>query len=104
MFSIYAEEWGFFGVFVLLTLYSLVLLRGLQIVFQIRDRFSACLIMGVTSIIAAQVLVNIAMVAGLVPVVGVPLPFVSYGGSSMVSLMIGIALILNIRMRRFLWT
>jgi rod shape determining protein RodA len=104
VFSIFAEEWGFLGVFVLISLYSLVILRGMLIVFQTRDRFSACLIMGVISIITAQVLVNVAMVAGLLPVVGVPLPFFSYGGSSMVSLMMGVALILNIRMRRFLWT
>jgi rod shape determining protein RodA len=104
VFAIFAEEWGFLGVMVLLALYGLVISRGVTLVFQTRDRFSACLVMGVISIITAQVLVNIAMVVGLLPVVGVPLPFVSYGGSSMLSLMIGIALIENIRMRRFLWT
>jgi rod shape determining protein RodA len=104
VFAIFAEEWGFFGVMVLLALYGLVISRSVALIFQTRDRFSACLVMGVTSIIMAQVLVNIAMVAGLLPVVGVPLPFVSYGGSSMLSLMIGIALMENIRMRRFLWT
>ena len=104
LFSIYAEEWGFAGVLVLMSLYGLVILRGLLILYQTRDRFSAFLIMGVVSIVTAQVLVNIGMVVGLLPVVGVPLPFFSYGGSSMVSLMIGVALILNIRMRRFLWT
>ncbi|MCZ6553167.1 MAG: rod shape-determining protein RodA [SAR324 cluster bacterium] len=104
LFSIYAEEWGFAGALVLMSLYGLVILRGLLILYQTRDRFSAFLIMGVVSIVTAQVLVNIGMVVGLLPVVGVPLPFFSYGGSSMVSLMIGVALILNIRMRRFLWT
>ena len=104
LFSIFAEEWGFAGALVLMGLYGLVILRGLLILFQTRDRFSAFLIMGVVSIVTAQVLVNIGMVVGLLPVVGVPLPFFSYGGSSMVSLMIGVALILNIRMRRFLWT
>jgi len=104
VFAIFAEEWGFFGVMVLLALYGLVITRAVALIFQTRDRFCACLVMGVTSIIMGQVLVNIAMVVGLLPVVGVPLPFISYGGSSMLSLMLGIALIENIRMRMFLWT
>jgi len=103
IFAIFAEEWGFLGVVVLLALYTGLILRGLSIVFQTRDRFSAFLTLGIVSLIALQAVVNIGMAGGLLPVVGVPLPFVSYGGSSMLTSMVGIAMLLNIRMRRFLW-
>ncbi len=103
IFAIFAEEWGFLGALVLLGLYAGLILRGLSIVFQTRDRFSAFLTLGIVSLIALQAVVNVGMAAGLLPVVGVPLPFVSYGGSSMLTSMVGIAMLLNIRMRRFLW-
>ena len=103
IFSIFAEEWGFLGAGGLLLLYGLLIHRGFSIVFQTNDRFSAFVAVGVTSIITLQVLINIGMALGLLPVVGVPLPFFSYGGSSMVTLWLGIAILLNIRMRRFLW-
>lgn len=103
IFAIFAEEWGFLGVMVLLALYAGLILRGMSTVFQTRDRFSAFLTLGIVSLIALQTLVNAGMAAGLLPVVGVPLPLVSYGGSSMLTTMVGIATLLNIRMRRFLW-
>jgi cell division protein FtsW (lipid II flippase) len=103
IFAIFAEEWGFVGAFVLIVLYLALILRGLSIIFQTRDRFSAFLTLGIVAIIGLQVIVNIGMAAGLLPVVGVPLPFFSYGGSSMISMTIGVSMLLNIRMRRFLW-
>ncbi|MBI3991940.1 MAG: rod shape-determining protein RodA [Candidatus Lambdaproteobacteria bacterium] len=103
LFSIFAEEWGFLGAFTLLLLYTLLIVRGMTIVLQTQDRFGAFLALGIVSILIMQVLTNVAMAVGLLPVVGVPLPLFSYGGSSMVSVMLGVALILNIRMRRFLW-
>ncbi|MDH4225768.1 MAG: rod shape-determining protein RodA [Deltaproteobacteria bacterium] len=103
LFSIYAEEWGFVGSFLLIGLFLFVIQRCLSIILQTRDRFSAFLTMGITAIFASQVLINLGMVVGLLPVVGVPLPFFSYGGSSMITMMASLALILNIRMRRFLW-
>ena len=103
IFAIFAEEWGFVGAFVLIGLYFALTLRGLSIILQTRDRFSAFLTLGIVSIIGLQVIVNVGMAAGLLPVVGVPLPFFSYGGSSMISMTIGVAMLLNIRMRRFLW-
>jgi rod shape determining protein RodA len=103
IFAIFAEEWGFVGAFVLIGLYLALVLRGLSIILQTRDRFSAFLTLGIVSIIGLQVIVNVGMAVGLLPVVGVPLPFFSYGGSSMISMTIGIAMLLNIRMRRFLW-
>ncbi|MBI4081260.1 MAG: rod shape-determining protein RodA [Candidatus Lambdaproteobacteria bacterium] len=104
IFAIFAEEWGFAGTVVLLGLYAVLFVRATGIILQTRDRFSAFLTLGVLSILVAQVLVNIGMSLGLLPVVGVPLPFFSYGGSSMITMLIGVALMLNIRMRRFLWT
>jgi rod shape determining protein RodA len=104
IFAIFAEEWGFVGTLVLLGLYAVLFVRGTGIILQTRDRFSAFLTLGVLSILIAQVLVNVGMSLGLLPVVGVPLPFFSYGGSSMITMMTGVALMLNIRMRRFLWT
>ncbi len=103
IFAIFAEEWGFVGALVLIALYLALIVRGLSIIFQTRDRFSAFLTLGIVSIIGLQVIVNIGMAGGLLPVVGVPLPFFSYGGSSMISMTIGVAMLLNIRMRRFMW-
>lgn len=104
IFSVFAEEWGFLGATALLGLYVMLIMRGLSIMLQTHDRFSSFLLMGVISIITCQVLINVGMALGLLPVVGVPLPFFSYGGSSMVTTMIGVGLMLNIRMRRFLWS
>lgn len=103
IFSIFAEEWGFLGVLGLLALYVALAQRGLSIIFQTTDRFSAFLALGVTGLICLQGLINILMAVGLLPVVGVPLPFFSYGGSSMITCLAGVALLLNVRMRRFLW-
>ncbi|MCZ6645359.1 MAG: rod shape-determining protein RodA [SAR324 cluster bacterium] len=103
LFSIFAEEWGFLGASGLILLYVLLILRGLASMLQTHDRYSSFVLMGVLSIITFQVVINIGMALGLLPVVGVPLPFFSYGGSSMLTMMVGVGLMLNIRMRRFLW-
>jgi rod shape determining protein RodA len=104
IFSIFAEEWGFLGAVVLLGLYAALILRAVLVAFQTHDRFSAFVTLGVANMIAMQVLINIGMAVGLLPVVGVPLPFFSYGGSSMITMLVGISILLNIRMRRFLWS
>lgn len=103
IFSIFAEEWGFLGAVGLLLLYFLLIVRGYSIVFQTHDRFSALVAVGITSLITLQTLINVSMAVGVLPVVGVPLPLFSYGGSSMFVTLIGIAILLNIRMRRYLW-
>jgi rod shape determining protein RodA len=74
---------------------------GLNVANGCRDNFGTILAVGVTAMIGWQVVINIGMVMGLMPVVGVPLPFVSYGGSSIVTMMICIGILLNISMRRF---
>ncbi len=99
--SVLAEEWGLAGCFLLLFLYFLLLLWGLNISYGCRDMFGSVLAFGITMMIFFQVFINIGMVMGLMPVVGVPLPFVSYGGSSVITNMAGIGILLNISMRRF---
>jgi rod shape determining protein RodA len=101
IFSVLAEELGFIGVFVVLALYLLVLWRMLETARLARDRLGAFLVAGITASLAFQVVYNVAMVAGLVPVKGLPLPLLSYGGSSILSSLIGIGLVLSVRMRRF---
>jgi rod shape determining protein RodA len=101
-FSVLAEEWGFVGAFFVLTLYLVLLLWALNTARQAKDRFGLILALGVTAILFWQGVINIGMVVGVVPVVGVPLPFISYGGSSILASLIGIGLLLNIHMRRFI--
>ncbi len=103
VFSIFAEEWGFLGAVLLLALYGVWLGRSLLIAQESNDRFSAFAVFGVTLIVFVQFMINTGMALGMLPVVGVPLPFFSYGGSSMVSSWVGVAFILNVRMRRFSW-
>ena len=101
VFSVLAEELGFVGVFVALALYLLVLWRMLETARLARDRLGAFLVAGISAAFAFQVVYNVGMVAGLVPVKGLPLPLMSYGGSSVVASLIGIGLVLSVRMRRF---
>jgi rod shape determining protein RodA len=103
IFSVLAEEWGFIGAALLLLLFLGFILWGLSVAFRCRDPFGVILCVGVLAMIGWQVCINIGMVMGLMPVVGVPLPFVSYGGSSMLTVMIGVGLLLNVSMRRFIF-
>lgn len=101
IFSVLAEEWGLIGAVVLLSLYILWIARALKIAAQGRSTFGTYITYGVASLLVWQVLLNISMAIGLLPVVGVPLPFMSYGGSSLLTFFIGAGLILNVGMRRF---
>jgi rod shape determining protein RodA len=101
VFSVLAEELGFLGVVTVLGLYLLLLWRMLETAQLARDRVGAFLVAGIAATFAFQVVYNIAMVAGLVPVKGLPLPLMSYGGSSILASLIAVGLILNVRMRRF---
>lgn len=102
-FSIWAEEWGWVGAVILLGIFFLMLYRGFLIASQSRERFGAFLAFGVTSMLLWQVVINIGMVMGLVPVVGIPLPLISYGGSSVFTTLMGVGLLLNVRSRRFMF-
>jgi rod shape determining protein RodA len=101
VFSVLAEETGFVGVVIVLSLYLLVMWRMLETARLARDRLGAFLVAAVAGSFAFQVVYNVAMVAGLVPVKGLPLPLLSYGGSSVLSALMGIGLVLSVRMRRF---
>ncbi|NDY42070.1 rod shape-determining protein RodA [Dissulfurirhabdus thermomarina] len=102
-FSVWAEEWGFVGSLVMLVLFTLLLYRGLLAAAEAKDRFGAFLAFGITALFFWQFLINVGMVLGLMPVVGIPLPLVSYGGSSVLVSLAGIGLLLNVRARRFVF-
>ena len=102
IFSVLAEEWGLAGAVVLLLLFMLLIIWGLNIALKCRDPFGTILAVGITAMLFWHVVINVGMVMGLMPVVGVTLPFISYGGSSIISTCICIGILLNISMRRFL--
>jgi rod shape determining protein RodA len=101
IFSIFAEEWGFAGSLLLLLLYLIIIMRGLGTAENAKDEFGRLLALGITLMFAFYSVVNIGMTLGLMPVVGIPLPFMSYGGTALVSNMIAAGLLINIRARRF---
>lgn len=102
-FSVYAEEWGFAGALILVILYVCLILWGLNIARRCNDRLGSLLAVGVTAMLFWHTVINIGMVIGLFPVVGVPLPFFSYGGTSMITSMVGVGILQNISMRRFMF-
>jgi rod shape determining protein RodA len=101
IFAVFAEMWGFVGCLILLLCYVLLLLRGFDIAATAREPVGRLVALGATSLFAAQVLINVGMVTGLLPVVGIPLPLMSYGGSSMVASCMTLGLLLSVRMRQF---
>ncbi|MCP4138346.1 MAG: rod shape-determining protein RodA [bacterium] len=103
IFSVVAEEWGFLGSIVLIILLGIVVFRGIQIAVEAKDKFGALVASGITSIFFFHILINIGMVIGIMPVTGLPLCFVSYGGSNLIMSMIGIGILINIRMRKFVY-
>ncbi|MBI4042519.1 MAG: rod shape-determining protein RodA [Deltaproteobacteria bacterium] len=101
VFSVFAEEWGFFAASAVLLLFLWLFYRGLTISKEAKDRYSAFLALGATALLFWHTAINIAMVIGLMPVVGVPLPFFSYGGSSMLTTWACVGLLLSVRLRKF---
>jgi rod shape determining protein RodA len=96
-----AEETGFFGVFLTLALYTALLLRLVHNAQQAMDRSGMFLVMGVAAILGFHLLVNAAMMIGKVPVTGIPLPLMSYGGSVTLFVFLALGLVMNVRIRRF---
>jgi rod shape determining protein RodA len=96
-----AEELGFAGVFVALLLYMFLLLRLVQNAQRANDRAGMFLVMGVAAVLGFHVLVNVAMVIGFMPVTGIPLPLMSYGGSATLFVFLALGLVMNVRIRRF---
>lgn len=101
IFSILAEEWGFIGCSVVLLLFAVLLLRGMSISGRAKDDFGTLLSFGCTIFLFWHVVINIGMVMGLMPVVGVPLIFLSYGGSSLLASFLAVSIIMNVGMRRY---
>lgn len=101
IFAVLAEEIGFVGVLLLLCLFSGLIVHGFVIAYRSRDRLGALLATGVVAMLSVQVFLNIGMTIGLVPIIGLPLPLMSYGGSSLVMTFLCLGLLMNVRMRRF---
>jgi rod shape determining protein RodA len=101
IFTAAGEEFGFVGSAVILSLFAILLWRAIRISFLSKDPFGTYVAAGVASMFAIQMFVNIGMTIGIMPITGIPLPFVSYGGSAMLANFAGVGLLLNIHMRRF---
>lgn len=100
IFAVIGEELGFVGAAVVLTLYLILLYRGVKIAAAAKDNFGALLATGITSMLTFHVLVNVGMTAGIMPVTGIPLPLMSYGVSALTTNLVSIGILLNIYMRR----
>lgn len=99
-FSVWGEEWGFVGCVGLLVMFALLILLCVNAAVRAPDRFGTAICLGVGGMIFAQMVVNVAMVLGMAPVVGVTLPLISYGGSSMLTILVGLGLVSSVSMRR----
>lgn len=99
-FSVWAEEWGFIGSVALILVFGFLILWTVNVALQARDRFGTAICLGMAAMLFWHVVVNIAMVIGLAPVVGVTLPFISYGGSSTITFFVGLGLVSSVSMRR----
>ena len=100
-FPVFAEDWGFLGGCGLVALYAFLVLWSLRVAATSKDRFGAVIAVGVGGLIFWHAIFNLGMVTGLLPVVGVTLPLFSYGGSSVLTVLIGIGLLMNVSMRRY---
>jgi rod shape determining protein RodA len=103
IFSALGEEWGLIGTILVVGLYLTLILWGLHIAVESKDRFGAILAFGVVAMLFWHTFINIGMVLGMLPVVGIPLPLLSYGGSFLISTLVGIGILLNVSMRRYLF-
>src|ERR687892_387801 len=101
VFTVVGEELGFVGAILLLALFAVLLWRGFRIALLSRDAFGTLLATGVVTMLAFQIVVNVGMTMGIMPVTGIPLPLVSYGGTAMLTNWTAVGLLLNIHMRRF---
>jgi len=100
-FSVWAEEWGFVGCLIFVACFSFMLLAALRIAGGARDKFGLLLAYGISMLLFWQAFINLGMVMGLLPVVGMPLPLFSYGGSSLITNLVGLGILINIGMRRY---
>jgi rod shape determining protein RodA len=103
IFSVIGEEMGFFGTTSLLVLYFLILIRFIHVAQTARDKLGMHIALGACGLILCHVMINIGMVVGVMPITGIPLPLLSYGGSSILATFILLGLVINVRMRRFIY-
>lgn len=101
VFAAFAEEWGFIGSVFLLAIYLVLIMRGISTAEKAKDEFGRMLALGITFMFTGYMFINIGMTMGLVPVVGIPLPFMSYGGTALVSNCFAAGILISIRARRF---
>ena len=94
-FAVFSEDWGFFGTVVLISLYAFICVWAIHIASQAKDRFGASIAVGVGAMLFWHAVFNIGMAMGLMPVVGLPLPFMSYGGSALIANMTMVGLLMN---------
>jgi len=100
VFSVLAEEWGFVGSVIVILLLFILILWGLEVARTARNRFGEVVAVGITAMFFWQIIINIGMVIGIMPVVGIPLPFFSYGGSGTLMNLFSIGILMSIRMRQ----
>jgi rod shape determining protein RodA len=103
IFSVFSEEHGFVGCVLLIAMYLIFLLNGLSVAYQSHDKFGILLALGIMTIFFWHIFINMGMVMGLLPIVGVPLPFLSYGGSSLVTSILSVAILTNIANKKFMF-
>ena len=101
IFTVVGEEFGFVGGVIVLLLFAVLLWRAFRIAILSKDPFGTYVAAGIASMLAIQVFVNIGMTIGIMPITGIPLPFISYGGSAMIADFLAVGLLLNVHMRRF---
>lgn len=102
IFAVIAEEWGFIGAMIVIVLYGVIIVFGVDVGLATNEPYGKLLAVGVVALVASQAMLNMGITVGLMPVTGIPLPLVSYGGSSTVSGYIAIGLLCNVGMRRYL--
>lgn len=103
IFSSLVEQFGFIGGIVVLVLYFFLIKRSILIAKESKDYFGSYMLIGLISIVSVHIIMNIGMASGLMPVTGIPLPFISYGGSSLISMFTLFGLIINVKMRQYMF-
>jgi rod shape determining protein RodA len=100
IFTVIGEEFGFVGAMLMLVLFALWLRRAMQIAMTARDQLGMLMAVGVTAMVAFHLFINVGMTVGLMPITGIPLPFISHGGSALLLMLMATGLLLNVGMRR----
>ncbi|MBN2908488.1 rod shape-determining protein RodA [Polycladomyces sp. WAk] len=100
IFAVFAEEFGFIGGSILLCIFIFIAYRMIRIALRCEDRFGSCIIAGIVGMLVFQVFQNVGMTIGILPITGLPLPFISYGGSSLLTQMVAVGLVLNVGMQQ----